>query len=163
MGSGKSRVGGILAQRLGYRFIDVDLEIEKQEKRDVSAIFGESGEAYFRARERELGLACIRGKHRVVALGGGAVMDDELFDALLARTLLVYLRARPQVLWGRLKRKHSRPLLASVKTYDEFRQIYRERMAVRRVRYERAHLIVDTGARPAEQTAARILSLLDIS
>jgi shikimate kinase len=163
MGAGKSRVGKLLADMLGYRFLDLDTEIEAAEKRDISTIFRESGEAYFRVREGETGLACITGKRHVVALGGGAVMVDELFDALLSRTCLVYLRARPQVLWGRVKRKQTRPLVASIKTYDEFRAIYRERMSVRRARYERAHLIVDTGAPPAEQTASQILSLLDIS
>jgi shikimate kinase len=163
MGAGKSRVGMLLARKLNYRFIDLDHEIEKREKRDIVAIFHESGEAYFREREHELGLTSIKGRRRIVALGGGAVMDSELFEAVLSRTLLVYLRARPQVLWGRLKRRQTRPLLASVKTYADFRAIYQARMAERRARYDRAHLVVDTGSQPPEQTAARILSLIDIS
>ena len=55
MGSGKSTIGGLLAKKMGMSFIDLDRYIEKQENRTISRIFEESGEAYFREKERETG------------------------------------------------------------------------------------------------------------
>ncbi|MEO6923569.1 MAG: shikimate kinase [Bryocella sp.] len=95
MGSGKSTVGKLLAEAIGWTFLDLDREIERRDGRSIPQIFAESGEAAFR-RAEAAALASALGKRRVVlALGGGA--PAELGNRLLLeqtpRTTVVYLAA----------------------------------------------------------------------
>ena len=75
MGAGKSTVGRRLAQKLGWRFIDLDDEIERREHRPIADIFREHGEPYFRSIER----LCLKDvasfSDAVIALGGGTFID----------------------------------------------------------------------------------------
>jgi shikimate kinase/3-dehydroquinate synthase len=116
-GSGKSVVGKRLAQRHGATFIDLDERIERDDGRPIPTIFAEDGEATFRALERravdDLGPAdselAIR---RIIATGGGAVVDPRNRWALYRGRLSVWLDGRPEVLAQRLRRSpHVRPLI----------------------------------------------------
>jgi shikimate kinase/3-dehydroquinate synthase len=116
-GSGKSVVGKRLAQRHGASFIDLDERIERDDGRPIPTIFAEDGEATFRALERravdDLGPAdselAIR---RIIATGGGAVVDPRNRWALYRGRLSVWLDGRPEVLAQRLRRSpHVRPLI----------------------------------------------------
>jgi shikimate kinase/3-dehydroquinate synthase len=117
-GSGKSVVGRRLAARHAATFIDLDDRIEKATGRSIPEIFAEEGEAAFRAMERgeieSLGppdpAADVR---RVVATGGGAVIDPRNRWALYRGRVTVWLDGRPEVLAQRLRRSpHVRPLVA---------------------------------------------------
>jgi shikimate kinase/3-dehydroquinate synthase len=117
-GSGKSVVGKRLAHRHGASFIDLDERIEHNDGRSIPAIFAEDGEATFRALERravaDLGPAdpdpAVR---RVIATGGGAIVDPRNRWALYRGRLSVWLDGRPEVLAQRLRRSpHVRPLVA---------------------------------------------------
>ncbi|MCJ7453243.1 MAG: AAA family ATPase, partial [Steroidobacteraceae bacterium] len=77
MGSGKSAVGRQLATRLGLEFVDSDVEIESRTGVDVPYIFEREGEAGFRLRESEILDELTRSVRRVIATGGGAVLDPE--------------------------------------------------------------------------------------
>ena len=159
MGSGKTSVGRILAERLGWRFLDLDAEIERRDGRTVPEIFAASGEAHFRKQETAA-LAGILGQRRVVvALGGGA--PEELGNRLLMeqtpRTAVVYLAAPLETLLERCERDDARtgtagrPLLAQAE----------QRFAVRRHLYERiAGHQVETSARSVEEAADAILEAL---
>jgi len=74
MGSGKSTVGSILANTLGYGFVDIDQGIEQAEGKTVSEIFREKGEEYFRNLEQSLLLRVSALPHTVISLGGGTVV-----------------------------------------------------------------------------------------
>jgi shikimate kinase len=78
MGAGKSTVGGLLAARWGVPFRDTDRDIEAAEGREISEIFVDSGEDYFRDREREAVAAALDEHDGVLALGGGAVLDQDI-------------------------------------------------------------------------------------
>ena len=159
MGSGKTSVGRILAERLGWRFLDLDAEIERRDGRTVPEIFAASGEAHFRKQETAA-LAGILGQSRVVvALGGGA--PEELGNRLLMeqtpRTAVVYLAAPLETLLERCERDDARtgtagrPLLAQAE----------QRFAERRHLYERiAGHQVETSARSVEEAADAILEAL---
>ncbi len=116
-GSGKSVVGKRLAHRHGATFIDLDESIERTDGRQIPTIFAEDGEATFRRLERDavqdLGPAdpdpAIR---RVIATGGGAVVDPRNRWALYRGRIAVWLDGRPEVLAQRLRRSpHVRPLV----------------------------------------------------
>jgi 3-dehydroquinate synthase len=116
-GSGKSVVGKRLANRHGARFIDLDERIEREDGRPIPTIFAEDGEEAFRGLEQravaDLGPPDAGPEiRRVVATGGGAVVDPKNRWALYHRRLTVWLDGRPEVLAQRLRRSpHVRPLI----------------------------------------------------
>jgi len=86
-GAGKSTVGKRLAKRLGLTFVDVDTRIEEVVGKPIAEIFADEGEAHFRALEQEATIELL-GSHDVVALGGGAVMNQAIRDALVGHDVI---------------------------------------------------------------------------
>lgn len=111
MGAGKTTVGRKLAKRLGWVFSDVDHEVELRTGVSIPTIFEIEGEAGFRERERGAlaGLLCM--DRRVVATGGGAVLDPRNRAMLSGAGLVVYLRGTPELLYARTRHDRNRPLL----------------------------------------------------
>jgi len=156
MGSGKSTIGPLLAESLGWKFMDLDSEIERRDGRTVARIFAESGEPHFRKLEAAA-LASLLGRRRiVVALGGGA--PEELGNRLLLeqtpRTAVVYLSAPFEALVARCMQQPGaaeRPVLADLATAER-------RFKVRRRLYERvAGHTFDTSDLSVEETAVVVL------
>lgn len=116
MGSGKSSVGRLVADRIGARFADTDHLAEHRVGRTVAEVFALDGEAAFRRLEAEIVRDAVADEDLgVVALGGGSVTSELVRDALAADGLdVVWLRARPDTLVARMAPHEvaSRPLLA---------------------------------------------------
>jgi shikimate kinase len=162
MGSGKTSAGSLLADRLGWRFLDLDHEIEVRHHRTVPQIFAESGEAHFRHLESAT-LATLLGQHNVVlALGGGA--PEELGNRLLLEqtphTAVVYLAAPFAILLDRCLQQATDPAATARPNLADPTAAER-RFHLRRTHYERiaAHT-VDTSTLTLDQTANAILTLL---
>lgn len=112
MGSGKSTVGPILANVLGYAFADLDEAIEARAGRSVPEIFAEEGEAAFRALEAAALRETASRDHLVVALGGGALTNKANLHWALTHGIVVYLQVSLDALVRRLLRARvERPLL----------------------------------------------------
>lgn len=111
MGAGKTSIGRRLAERFGLPFADADREVEAQTGASVATIFDCEGEAGFRARERALLAELLSDSGRVVATGGGAVIDPGNRELLRARGFVVHLHADVPAQLARLARDRSRPLL----------------------------------------------------
>jgi shikimate kinase len=111
MGSGKSTIGPILANTIGYDFIDVDRSVETSMGKTVNQIFREHGEEHFRVLERTLIAQMSTRPHIVVSLGGGTIADPENFGVIRATGILVYLKTTPEQLFRRLHHKSDRPVL----------------------------------------------------
>jgi len=161
MGAGKTSVGQALAQRMGWRFVDLDQRIEVREGRTISDIFGRSGEAAFREIEtatlRELLAELGHGPPAVVALGGGAVLREEN-AALLAAcgAPQVFLDAPFEVVRRRCgETVAARPLF---REEEQARRLYE----LRRPHYLKAQYRVDTGGCSVEQAAAEIARTLSL-
>lgn len=114
-GCGKSSVGRALAGQLGWEFVDTDAEVERTAGRRIHEIFAEEGEATFRMLERSAVESALRGEHRVVAVGGGAVVDPTNRQAIREGNLVVLLDANVDIIQARLERamgEEPRPMLA---------------------------------------------------
>jgi len=154
MGAGKTTVGRLLARRLKLRFVDSDHEIEKRCGVKVPLIFDIEGESGFRAREAQTiaELAALEGI--VLATGGGAVLLDENRRRLGERGTVIYLRARPEDLYERVRQDRNRPLLATPDPLARLQELYVQRDPLYR---EVADVVVDTG-RQTVQSLARSLA-----
>lgn len=113
MGSGKTSLGRRIAPALGLEFIDLDEELERRCGVEVAVIFDIEGEAGFRERERELLAEIAAGSGRLVATGGGSVLDPRNRAVLRRSGLVVWLRTSVDQQLRRLERDRRRPLLAA--------------------------------------------------
>lgn len=148
MGSGKSTVGRRLARRIGYGYVDTDQMIEAKVGKKVAEIFDGEGEAVFRALERQAVEKASSGKVRVIACGGGAVLDPQNVKMLKQNGVLIYLKASQKSLMERLERGLARrPLLRAENAEERVKELLEERVKT----YESvADDIIDTdGLSPA--------------
>ena len=152
MGSGKSTVSELLSEELMLELIDTDEVIEDTEGRTINEIFETEGEASFREMETDL-LEAIDSDHWrefVISLGGGMPVKEENRELLRKIGKVVYLRAKPETIFERVKDDDKRPLL---KTEDPLAKI-KELLEKRAAFYEDvADMIIDTdGKTPLEIT-----------
>ena len=111
MGTGKSVVGRVIAQKLEFHFIDTDDVIEQASKAKISDIFAEHGEDYFRDLESQAVKSVVLMKNQVVATGGGVVLRSSNIDLLRTGGPIFCLNATPKAIWDRVRSSQSRPLL----------------------------------------------------
>lgn len=158
MGAGKSTVGRLLARRLKLRFVDSDQEIESRCGVKIPLIFEIEGETGFRARESQVlaELAVLEGI--VLGTGGGTVLSEQNRRRLAANGTVVYLRARPEDLYERVRHDRNRPLLAAGDPLGRLRELYAERDPLYR---SIADLTVDTGRQGVNALARQLLFKLD--
>ncbi len=159
MGAGKTSVGIMLGQRLGWRFVDLDRQVEARAGRTVANIFRDLGEDAFRQMETEtlaILLHALRdGDPTVVALGGGAFtlpVNRSLLEA--AGAFVIYLDAPVDELRKRLGEDDaSRPLFLDA---ERFRLLYEQRQPL----YRMAQYRVQTSGKTVAEVAREIESML---
>jgi shikimate kinase len=156
MASGKTTIGAHLARYLGWDFVDVDSEIERSENRTIASIFAEDGEAAFRDRET----AAIRryidqvqtGHPRVIALGGGAFIQERNFELLKDNGITVWLDCPLDVVNRRLGEDSTRPL---ARDREKLARLYEDRLPL----YSRADFRVPVDTEDAAAVVTRIAAL----
>jgi len=153
MGVGKTTSGALLAEALGYEFIDMDDEIEKRTGKTIPEIFMENGETRFRELERDLVMELSRKDGYVIGCGGGALADLVNAEALRESSTLVYLTASVDEILERTGKESHRPLLR----VDDPRKTVEELIAKRKPVYERyAEVMIDTTGKTPESVADEI-------
>jgi XRE family aerobic/anaerobic benzoate catabolism transcriptional regulator len=158
-GAGKSTVGQALAQRLSFPFVELDQRIAESAGLPLDQIWELHGEAYYRQLERE-SLARVLATHprAVLATGGGIVTDPTTFEFLRARSLTVWLRARPEVHWDRVVAQGDRrPMANDPLAMDRLRRLHAGREGL----YRQAHHVIDVSDLAVEQAVAAIAALVE--
>lgn len=110
MTSGKSTIGPILANVLGWDFKDLDRVIEELEGNSVVDIFNEKGENYFRDVEHSFLQKFSNSKKLILSLGGGTIAFERNLELLSSSGKIVYLKSSPEMIYKRIKNKIDRPI-----------------------------------------------------
>lgn len=156
MGCGKTTVGRLLADELGWNFIDVDDEIEGEQQQTIARIFAEQGEAAFRELEsraiRARVAAIEAGDPTVVALGGGALVSQPNWELIERNGITIWLDCPLNLIRSRITDDGVRPL-----TQDPLR--FERLFEQRRPQYARAHFSIDAGAGDPAAIVRSILGL----
>jgi len=157
MGAGKTCIGRRLAERFGLAFVDVDQAIVEHAGASIPQIFELSGEAAFRAHEREVLEHLLAGDNQLVSTGGGAILDPANRARLRERGFVIHLHVGVDSQLERLHRDRGRPLLQR----PDREQVLRELAMLRDPLYrEIADLSLDTDhLSPAEATAHLVTRL----
>ncbi|MCX7876690.1 MAG: shikimate kinase [Melioribacteraceae bacterium] len=160
MTSGKSTIGPILANVLGYDFYDLDREIEQNEKLTVVEIFEKFGEQYFREAESKILNELVKKDNLVISLGGGTIVNQNNYEMMKRSGKIIYLKVSPSTLYKRLKHKTDRPIFKDLvlnnKNETEFIKRITELMEKRKHYYEMADIIIDTELSPLGKTIDKI-------
>ena len=156
MGAGKSRIGRMLAEKLGLPFFDADTEIATAANCSINEIFERHGEDSFREGERRVIARLLAGPVHILATGGGAFMDAQTRALIEKKALTIWLRADLEILLQRVKRRNTRPLLKKGDPREILERLITERYPV----YGHADIIIDSMDAPPEETAQRVYDSL---
>jgi len=156
MGAGKSEVGELLADQLGYDFIDTDKRVREKAGKSISKIFSEDGEETFRELENEAVQGLLGQQSAVIATGGGAPTNPENMRVLQSLGLMVYLKASPRELYQRVKNDKSRPLLDE----EDPLGVVTELLDKREVSYKEADIVVDTEDLSVDEVVDKLIDEL---
>lgn len=157
MGVGKSSVGRRLAQALDLTFVDADKEIEEAANRTIVEIFDAYGEEHFRDGEKRVIQRLLADGPQVLATGGGAFMNEETRDEISEYGISIWLSAELEILYNRVRRKPTRPLLQQPNP----EQVLADLLEVRNPVYALADLTVTSRDVPHEVVVNDILEALN--
>ena len=157
MGAGKSTVARALKKHYGMRLIEMDEQIEYQEKMSVPKIFEVHGEPYFRKLETDLLEGLSSQENTVVSCGGGVPMRACNVEAMRKSGKVIYLRTSPQQIYERVKTSHNRPLLEGNMNVEYISKLLSQRLP----KYlEAADAVVSTDGKRVEDICKEIIGLI---
>jgi len=168
MAAGKSTIGPILANTLGWNFYDLDKEVEKKERMKVVELFDQKGEDYFRKSETALLEQLSQDNESIISLGGGAIASDVNFEIIKSTGKIIYLKSSPEMAYKRLRFKRDRPAFVfegeEVPSKEEFLERINKLLNSRKKYYEQADFVIDTDNQTVGKTvdiiAKYILTML---
>lgn len=154
-GAGKSSVGKLLAERLGWDFIELDALVEQAAGLSLNDVFQMHGEAYYRRIEYDvLREVLARDEPLVLATGGGVVTSPRSFALLRQHARTVWLHAEPEDHWARVVAQgDTRPMADNEQAFAELCSILQEREPL----YRRAHEVVETSGRTVAEISAELV------
>lgn len=163
MASGKSTIGPILANTLGWEFYDLDKVIEEEMGKKIVDIFKDEGEKFFREKETETLRRLSQMHDAVISLGGGTSIHNNNLDIITKTGKIVYLKASPEALYKRLRFKRDRPMFNAEQEQDsreKFKAKINQLLSQRSPFYEKADLVINTDDYPLGLTVDKIAKIL---
>jgi shikimate kinase len=164
MGSGKSTIGPILANTLGFDFADLDKTIEARSGKKISQIFETDGEPAFRTLEHATLKELAARDRCVVSLGGGSLASEENFELVHRAGIIVYIQLSPEEIVQRVHHRTDRPMLQDTAGVNlplpEMEIRVRDLLQKREVFYSRADIIVPSDRRRVGATVDDIVKRL---
>jgi shikimate kinase len=159
--TGKTTLARLIAERLGWDWVDADVEIERRAGKSIADIFAEDGEPAFRDLEAAVIANLCRRRHLVLAAGGGAPMRPESRRTMREAGSVVWLKAPPETILARMTADQTtasrRPDLTDKGGLAEIVELLTRREPVYR---RTAHLQIETEGRSPEEIAAEIIERL---
>ena len=156
MGSGKSSIGLIISKKLNLNFFDIDKIIENDQKMKVSKIFDIKGEDFFRHLEKKITLDILKNKKGVIALGGGAFLNQDIKKEVLKNHLSFWLNWEINTLINRIKDSKKRPLALN-SNKNELVEIIKKRSII----YSKALYKVNCDNLSKHQIAKKIVKIYE--
>ena len=129
MGSGKSTIGYLLSKNLNLEFYDIDSIIEKQDGRKISEIFNTEGEVFFRKLEEKVSIKILKLKNKVISLGGGAFLNENIRKEVLSNNVSFWLNWKDNTLINRIKRNNKRPIINN-SNKNEIKKLISKRLKI---------------------------------
>ncbi len=164
MTSGKSTIGPILANVLGWDFYDLDKSIEEEYGKTIVEIFNELGEEKFRQIENEFLRKYSQLDEVIIALGGGTIASEKNIELMQKTGKIIYLRATPEMIYKRIKNKIDRPLFRDLvlgeSAPEDFIKRINDLLEKREKYYNKADIILDTDNRPVGITVDKLAKLI---
>jgi shikimate kinase len=157
MGTGKTKIGAMLARALDLEFVDSDDEIQRAAGCSVAEIFERFGEASFRDGEKRVLKRLIADAPKVIATGGGAVTNFDTAQLIWDDAISVWLKADLAVLLERVGRTDRRPLLKNGDPAEILSGLLEKREPI----YARADITVDSSTGDAEALVNEILERVE--
>jgi shikimate kinase len=155
MGTGKSTIGRVVAERLNRPFIDMDEVIVQEAGCPVPEIFARHGESTFRQMERELCQKLSTRSGLVISTGGGALIDAHNRALMTSSAVVICLTANLQALLERLQADTNRPMLNATDTQQRIGEL----LAIRKAAYDSLPYQIDTSTQTPEETVEAVLAL----
>ena len=156
MGTGKTRVGKLLAAQLKWQRLCLDDMIEWKVGKPIADIFTEDGEEYFRKAESEVAKAAAHDRKVIIDAGGGVVIDSKNVIRLKEHGVMFCLTATPEVIYERTKTHGHRPLLNVDDPVAKIDDLLKKRDEF----YKRADYIIDTSDLTPEEVVDNILTTM---
>jgi len=159
MGCGKSAVGSLLKERLGFSYWDLDHFIEEKSKISIPEIFKTKGEIHFRKMERDYLEKALLEDPLILSTGGGTPCYYDTMSYLnsLEGVKTIYLKTSVKELSRRLfEAQSNRPLLSHLKTIEAFQEFVGKHLFERSVFYNEAHLSIVTDNKSIVEVAIEI-------
>lgn len=158
MGAGKSTVGRRLANALKRNIVDTDDMIEADTGMEISEIFANHGEDYFRDIEEKVVAKASSLKNHIIVTGGGVVLREKNIQNLRRNGVIIYLHASPEAIYERVKNQSHRPLL---QVKDPLGKI-RELLEFRAPFYANNDHVIDTSNLTVEEVVDEVLNYLSM-
>ncbi|NLB40894.1 MAG: shikimate kinase [Clostridiales bacterium] len=154
MGTGKTTLGRMLADRTGMKFIDLDFLIVEQTGKNIAKIFEDEGEARFRMKEREVLSGYIAQSNQVFSTGGGIVLNPSNVELMKENGIVIALKANVDTLWERLKNTTNRPLLKDENPKEALQRLFQQRIKI----YDDAHISIQVDEHSPAELVQEILA-----
>ena len=129
MGSGKSTIGYLLSKNINLNFIDVDKFIEKETDLKITEIFQKKSEIYFRNLEEKITLKVLKGKGKIIALGGGGFLNKNIRKEILKNHVSFWLSWKNSTIINRILKSKKRPI-AFNSTENDLKKMINERSSI---------------------------------